>query len=99
MFDRLEKATEAGMGSYGDRVRQALLDSAEELFAAHGIDAVSNRRIAEHAGNSNHSAVNYHFGSRDELIRACCTDSPTTPMPGDGNSSPCSALTRAYEIC
>lgn len=70
MFDRLEKATEAGMGSYGDRVRQALLDSAEELFAEHGIDAISNRRIAEHAGNSNHSAVNYHFGSRDELIRA-----------------------------
>lgn len=63
MFDRLEKATEAGMGSYGDRVRQALLDSAEELFAAHGIDAVSNRRIAEHAGNSNHSAVNYHFAA------------------------------------
>ncbi|MEE2059600.1 TetR/AcrR family transcriptional regulator [Rhodococcus artemisiae] len=58
------------MGSYGDRVRQALLDSAEELFAQHGIDAISNRRIAEHAGNSNHSAVNYHFGSRDELIRA-----------------------------
>lgn len=58
------------MGNYGDRVRQALLDSAEELFAQHGIDAVSNRRIAEHAGNSNHSAVNYHFGGRDELIRA-----------------------------
>ncbi|MCK0089734.1 helix-turn-helix transcriptional regulator [Rhodococcus sp. HNM0563] len=58
------------MGSYGDRVRQTLLDSAEELFAEHGIDAVSNRRIAEHAGNSNHSAVNYHFGGRDELIRA-----------------------------
>lgn len=58
------------MGNYGDRVRQSLLDSAEELFAQHGIDAVSNRRIAEHAGNSNHSAVNYHFGGRDELIRA-----------------------------
>lgn len=58
------------MGSYGDRARQALLDAAEELFAQYGIDAVSNRRIAEHAGNSNHSAVNYHFGGRDELIRA-----------------------------
>lgn len=58
------------MGSYGDQVRQALLDSAEELFATFGVDAVSNRRIAEHAGNANHSAVSYHFGSRDELVRA-----------------------------
>lgn len=61
------------MGSYGDQVRQALLDSAEELFATFGVDAVSNRRIAEHAGNANHSAVNYHFGSRDELVRATLT--------------------------
>lgn len=58
------------MGQHGDRVRQALLDSAEELFATHGVDAVSNRLIAEHAGNANHSAVSYHFGGRDELIRA-----------------------------
>lgn len=58
------------MGRHGDRVRQALLDSAEELFATHGVDAVSNRHIAEHAGNANHSAVTYHFGGRDDLIRA-----------------------------
>ncbi|WP_420749453.1 TetR/AcrR family transcriptional regulator [Rhodococcus sp. O3] len=58
------------MGSYGDQARRALLDSAEELFATFGVDAVSNRRIAEHAGNANHSAVSYHFGSRDELVRA-----------------------------
>ncbi|MFD6673965.1 TetR/AcrR family transcriptional regulator [Rhodococcus zopfii] len=58
------------MGTYGDQVRQALLDSAEELFVTFGVDAVSNRRIAEHAGNSNHSAVSYHFGSREDLVRA-----------------------------
>jgi len=46
------------------------MDSAEELFARYGIDAVSNRRITEHAGTSNHSAVAYHFGTRDELILA-----------------------------
>ena len=46
------------------------MDAAEELFATHGIDAVSNRRIAEHAGNANHSAVTYHFGGRDELVHA-----------------------------
>ncbi|NLU84261.1 helix-turn-helix domain-containing protein [Rhodococcus sp. HNM0569] len=58
------------MAKHGDRAREALLDAAEELFATHGIDSVSNRRIAEHAGNANHSAVGYHFGSRDGLLRA-----------------------------
>ncbi|QKT14023.1 helix-turn-helix transcriptional regulator [Rhodococcus sp. W8901] len=58
------------MGQHGDRVRNALLDAAEELYATDGIDAVSNRRIAEHSGNANHSAVSYHFGGRDELVRA-----------------------------
>lgn len=58
------------MGQHTDRARTALLDAAEELFARHGIDAVSNRRIAEHAGSANHSAVGYHFGTRDDLIRA-----------------------------
>jgi len=58
------------MARHGDQSRQALLDAAEELFATFGIDSVSNRRIAEHAGQANHSAVAYHFGGRDELIRA-----------------------------
>lgn len=58
------------MGQHSDRAREALLDAAEELFARHGIDAVSDRRIAEFAGTANHSAVKYHFGGRDELLRA-----------------------------
>ncbi|WP_156112159.1 TetR/AcrR family transcriptional regulator [Prescottella defluvii] len=58
------------MGQHSDRVRHSLMDAAEELFATHGIDAVSNRRIAEHAGNANHSAVSYHFGGHDELVHA-----------------------------
>ncbi|WP_129660756.1 TetR/AcrR family transcriptional regulator [Rothia uropygialis] len=58
------------MARYSDRARQCLLDSAEELFAIHGIDAVSNRRIVEHAGAANHSAISYHFGGRDGLLRA-----------------------------
>ncbi|MGN0099727.1 MAG: TetR/AcrR family transcriptional regulator [Dietzia sp.] len=58
------------MGRHSDRARGALMDSAEELFARHGIDAVSNRRITEHAGTANHSAVAYHFGTRDQLILA-----------------------------
>ena len=58
------------MGQHSERAREYLLNAAEELFALEGIDAVSNRRIAEHAGNANHSAVKYHFGGREELLRA-----------------------------
>ena len=58
------------MGHHGDMAREALLDAAEELFALHGVDAVSNRKIAEHVGTHNHSAVAYHFGNRDKLIHA-----------------------------
>ncbi|MGM7697965.1 TetR/AcrR family transcriptional regulator [Microbacterium sp. A84] len=52
------------------QAREALMNSAEELFAELGVDAVSSRRIAEHAGASNHSAVAYHFGTREDLLRA-----------------------------
>ncbi|MGN0097668.1 MAG: TetR/AcrR family transcriptional regulator [Corynebacterium sp.] len=58
------------MGQHGDRARATLMDAAEELFARHGLDAVSNRAIAEHAGTANHSAVGYHFGGRDGLLSA-----------------------------
>ncbi|WP_297005007.1 TetR/AcrR family transcriptional regulator [uncultured Corynebacterium sp.] len=58
------------MTSRSDRAREALLDAAEALFALHGIDAVSDRAIAEEAGTANHSAVGYHFGGRDGLLCA-----------------------------
>lgn len=58
------------MGRHSDKARGVLLDAAEELFARHGIDAVSNRRITEHAGTANHSAITYHFGNRDGLLEA-----------------------------
>jgi AcrR family transcriptional regulator len=45
------------------------LEAAEELFADQGFDAVSVRDITSKAG-ANVAAVNYHFGSRDELIAA-----------------------------
>lgn len=48
----------------------ALLDAAERLFAEQGLATVSDRRVAEAAGNSNHSAVRYYFGGRRGLIEA-----------------------------
>lgn len=50
--------------------RERLLLTAERLFAVHGIDAVSLRRISVAASQRNNSAAQYHFGSKEELIRA-----------------------------
>lgn len=58
------------MGRHSDKAREVLLNAAEELFARHGIDAVSNRKITEHAGTANLSAIKYHFGAKDDLLRA-----------------------------
>ena len=46
-----------------------ILDAAEELFASRGFLSTSLRAITARAG-VNLAAVNYHFGSKDELIRA-----------------------------
>lgn len=42
----------------------------EVLLAAQGIYGVSLREVASKAGQRNHNAVQYHFGSREGLIRA-----------------------------
>jgi len=55
------------ISSYG---RQRLLDTALRLFDDRGIDGVSARTIAQEAGHRNVAAVNYHFGSLEELVRA-----------------------------
>jgi len=52
----------------GQRTRTEILDAAEALFAERGPTAVSIRAIAE-AVDANLSAVNYHFGSKEQLFR------------------------------
>lgn len=47
--------------------RSRILDAAERLFAARGIDAVSVRAILKEAG-VNGALANYHFGGREGLI-------------------------------
>ncbi len=49
--------------------RDRILDAAEKLFAAHGLDAPSLRDITT-AAKVNLAAVNYHFGTKDDLICA-----------------------------
>lgn len=47
-----------------------LLLAAERLFAEHGLAGVSLRQISIEAGSSNNSAIRYHFGSKEDLLRA-----------------------------
>jgi AcrR family transcriptional regulator len=50
--------------------RARLISAAEELFAAEGVDGVSLREIVRASGARNTTALHYHFGDRDGLIRA-----------------------------
>src|SRR5277367_4131828 len=50
-----------------DRTRALILDAAERLYAERGFGEVTLRDIVAAAG-VNLAAVNYHFGSKDELI-------------------------------
>lgn len=49
--------------------KMRLLDVSARLFAESGFDSVSLRLITENA-EANLAAVNYHFGSKEELITA-----------------------------
>ena len=50
--------------------KEQIVLTAERLFAEHGIDGISLRQIGQAAGNANNSAVQYHFGTKDNLIQA-----------------------------
>lgn len=48
---------------------ERIVATAERLFAERGIEAVSLRDITNACG-ANSAAIHYHFGSKDELLRA-----------------------------
>lgn len=50
--------------------RERLLLAGEHLFARKGVDGALTREIVARAGQSNDSAIGYHFGSREGLLRA-----------------------------
>jgi AcrR family transcriptional regulator len=50
--------------------QQKLILAAERLFAVHGVHGVSLRQIGAEAGSGNSSAVQYHFGTKEELVQA-----------------------------
>ncbi len=47
--------------------KDRILGAAEELFAQHGFAGTSLRQVTSHA-DVNIAAVNYHFGSKDNLV-------------------------------
>jgi AcrR family transcriptional regulator len=53
----------------GSDTSARILDTAEELFASHGIAATSLRQLTR-AANVNLAAVHYHFGSKEALLDA-----------------------------
>lgn len=70
-----EEATVAPPAVGGGRAghtRSLLLATAERLYAQRGIGAVSNRLVAQEAGQANNSAVAYHVGSKSDLVHAIC---------------------------
>ena len=58
---------ERGPDMPSDQTRSAILAAAERLYADRGFGDVTLRDIVA-AANVNLAAVNYHFGSKDELI-------------------------------
>src|ERR1700741_5368588 len=52
--------------------KQRILDTAESLFMEHGFEATSLRSITA-AASVNLAAVNYHFGSKEELFQTVLT--------------------------
>jgi len=55
-------------GGRGAGTRERLLDAAERIFAERGFEGASIRAVTQAAGASV-SAANYHFGSKEALLR------------------------------
>ncbi|GAA1648597.1 TetR family transcriptional regulator [Mycolicibacterium murale] len=69
-----EHPRKRGRNSSGAETRLKLITVAETMFADRGIAAVSLNEIRLAAGQSNAAVVNYHFGSKDDLIKAILAD-------------------------
>src|SRR5712671_2089388 len=72
--------------------RSRILDVAEELFGEQGLDRVSIRDITKQA-RVNLAAINYHFGSKEDLI-AAIFERRVVPV----NEARLAALTRAEQL-
>lgn len=69
MNDELDNAPSTSNDSEKNSTKERILDAAEELFSEKGFAETSMRDITSLA-NVNLASINYHFGSKDELINA-----------------------------
>jgi AcrR family transcriptional regulator len=60
------------MDALSQDTKSRILDAAESLFTEHGFEATSLRQLTTAAG-VNLAAVNYHFGTKEELFQAVLT--------------------------
>jgi AcrR family transcriptional regulator len=54
--------------------KERIKRGARKLFALHGVDAVTVRDIVRESKTKNASALNYYFGSKEELIQTLICD-------------------------
>jgi AcrR family transcriptional regulator len=54
----------------GEATRSRLIAEGERLFAERGIASVTLKEVAHAAGQRNNTAIQYHFGNKEGLLRA-----------------------------
>lgn len=64
-----QETVKATSGAQAVETEERILDIAERLFAEHGVEATSIRDITG-AAKANLGAINYHFGTKQELVAA-----------------------------
>ncbi len=57
-----------------ESTKSLIIDVAEELFGRQGIAGTSLRHILRESGQKNMSAITYHFGTKDDLVRSIIFD-------------------------
>ena len=67
---RAARSPQGSTGERGEENRLRIVRAAERLMAERGIDGVSLREINRTAEQGNASAIQYHFGGRDQLLMA-----------------------------